>query len=189
MSENNYRRQIRSAARGLWSNVLSMSDFREAMQSTINRGMNQAWMEGANECGIKFDELSENELTALKEITEGQFEYIEGFSDFIDENSKVNKGKLAEGLKRSELWINRYGEARNQAKAMACSDAKLMWKTNVKCKEHCSSCSRLNGKVKRGSYWQKTILPRSRNLACGGFRCCCDLVQTSEPVTKGRLSF
>lgn len=191
MTEANYRTQIRGAVRGLWKGVLSFSDFSEAMQSTITRGMTQAWTEGARECGIAFDELSEGELTALKEITEGQFEYIEGFRDFIDENSKPNAGKLDTAFKRSSLWINRYLEAVNQAKTMACKDQKLKWVINARgkgCREHCSSCMKLNGKVKRASYWDKVgIRPQSSVLECGGWRCCCGFEVTSEPVYRGQI--
>lgn len=189
MSEANYTRQIRSAVRGLYKGVLSLSDFRSAMKSTITRGMTQAWTEGAKVCGIAFDELSEAEVEALNQITLGQFEYIEGFRDFVKDKAEDKEGRLNDAFTRAELWINRYGEARNQAKAMACADQKLIWRINARCKEHCGSCTRLNGKVKRGSYWQKTILPRSRDLECGGWRCCCELQPTSEPLTKGRLSF
>lgn len=189
MSEANYQRQIRAAVRGLYKGVISMGDFRSAMKSTITRGMTQAWTEGAKVCGIKFDELSEEEVKALDQITLDQFEYIEGFRDFVKDKAEDKQGRLNDAFTRAELWINRYGEARNKAKAMACADKKLMWKINVRCSEHCGSCLNLNGKVKRGSYWSKTILPRSRQLKCGGWRCCCELVQTDAAITRGGLSF
>lgn len=189
MSEANYKKQIRAAVRGLWTGAFTFEDFDEIMKGTIRRGMTQAWIEGAKPCGITLEDLSDAESLALAQIISSQFDYIDGFRDFVDANSKVNKGKLGQGLARAELWINRYGEARNQAKAMACSDRKLKWQINAKCREHCKSCTRLNGKVKRGSYWQKTIMPRSKNLECGGWRCCCELIPTDDPISKGKLSF
>ncbi len=137
MSEANYRKQVRAAVRGLWTGAFTFEDFDEIMKGTIRRGMTQAWIEGARTCGITFDDLSDNESLALSKIISEQFDYINGFRDFIDSNSKVNKGKLNQGLKRAELWINRYGEAKNQAMVMACADKKLKWQINAKCKEHC----------------------------------------------------
>lgn len=190
MSEANYQRQIRASVRGLWTGVLSFDDFADAMKSTIVRGMTQAWTQGAKECGISFDELSDGEMKALDSITIDQYQYIEGFRNFIDGNSKANKGKLADALKRAELWINRYREAVNQAKQMACKDQKLKWMINQKknCKEHCSTCLYLNGKVKRASYWEKIgVRPQSSVLECGGWRCCCGFVVTDEPLYKGAI--
>lgn len=191
MSFSNYQRQIRSAVRGLWRGVISFEDFRDALTATINRGMNQAWKEGAGECGISLDELSEPEQEALQAMIDNQLEYIKGFGTFVDDNSKPNKGKFNDLLSRSELWINRYQEASSQAKMMACADQKLKWVINGKgnCKEHCSSCMKLNNKVKRASYWNKLGLhPQSSLLECGGWRCCCIFEVTNEPISPGRLS-
>lgn len=189
MSERDFRQGIRSGVRGLWNGAISASQFEETLQSTIRRNLSKAWLEGAKECGISQDDLTEQEIEARDAFISEQFEYIGGFAEAIEENSKENEGRLGSLYSRAEMWVNRYGEIKNQAKAMACKDAKLEWKTNVRCKEHCYSCTRLNGKVKRASYWNRTILPRSRNLECGGFRCCCDLMPTDKPVSRGRLSF
>lgn len=189
MSEQTFRRSIRAAVRGLWNGSLSIAQFGEAMQSAIKRNLTNAWTEGAAECDIAGDELSDEEIKARDEFIEGQYGYIGGFAGAIREGDKISGEKLQPLFLRAEMWINRYGEVRNQAKAMACADGKLEWRTNVRCREHCSSCSRLSGKVKRGSYWNKTILPRSRDLECGGFRCCCELVPTDKPLSKGRLAW
>lgn len=186
MSEANFRRGLRSAVRGLWSKAISESQFIDAMQSAIQRNLTVAWQEGATECGIGADELSEAEIEARDAFIDNQYSFIGGFGEAIGEDGDNRLGDL---YSRIELWVNRYGEIRDRAKAMACADQKLEWRINVRCKEHCSSCTRLNGKVKRGSYWNKTILPRSRDLECGGWRCCCSLMVTDKPISKGRLSF
>lgn len=189
MTETTFRNGIRSSVRGLWNGSLSRGQFVDALKSTIQRNLTNAWNEGALECGIAADELSDEEVEARDAFIEGQYEYIGGYADAIRENDKISGEKLQPLFDRADLWINRYGEIRDKAKAMACADEKLEWRINARCKEHCSSCVRLNGKVKRGSYWTKTILPRSRDLECGGFRCCCSLVRTDKPLSKGRLSW
>jgi hypothetical protein len=189
MSEITFRKNLRSVVRALWSNLYSISEFEKGMERVIRVELNRAWAEGAADCGIGVDELSEEEIKVRDEFIDNQFSYIRGYAEAIRENDKISKGRLTDLFTRAELWVNRYGEIKNQAKSMACSDKKLEWRINIHCKEHCSSCRRLNGKVKRGSYWTKTIMPRSRDLECGGFRCCCDLVQSDKPLSKGRLSF
>lgn len=189
MTESRYRLQIHNIVLGLWKGVLTPAQFSHTMESAIASGMRQAWEEGATDCGIAMDELSGTEQVALNEMTTGQFEFIEGLSDFIQEASDKPDSRSSEAINRSDLWINRYAEARNQARAMACADGKLKWQNDIHCREHCSSCVKLNGKVKRGSYWASHVMPRSRDLECGGWRCCCELVPTNEPVSRGRLSF
>lgn len=190
MSEAIFRKGLRAAVRGLFEGVLDVGEFDNAMERTISRNIRQAWAEGAAECGINaYDEYSEEEKRAIDAFLVEQYKYIPDFTVAIIDNKKSEEPDLDKLFRRVDLWVNRYGEVVNQAKAMACSDGKLEWRNNVHCKEHCTSCRKLNGKVKRGSYWAKTIMPRSRDLECGGFRCCCDLVQTDKPLSKGRLSF
>lgn len=187
MSEANFRAGLRSAIRALWSSTFSLSQFEDAISSVIRRNLTVAWSEGARECGILEDELSEEELKARDAFIENQLEFVGAFGEAIREGDKISGEKLTPLYVRAELWVNRYGEARNQAKVMACGDQKLVWRINSHCKEHCRSCVSLNGKVKRASYWARTIQPRSIDLDCGGWRCCCELFPTNEPISRGTL--
>jgi len=45
-------------------------------------------------------------------------------------------------------------------------------------KKHCSTCGGFNGQVKTRQEWERIAMdtghfPKSRSLACGGFRCGC----------------
>jgi hypothetical protein len=87
---------------------------------------------------------------------------------------------------RIPMWVNRYTEVVNTAKTMAGADRKLKWVLGPT--EHCSSCLKLAGKVKRGSFWQASgIQPQSSSLACGGFNCKCSLQPTTDRASAGRL--
>jgi hypothetical protein len=87
---------------------------------------------------------------------------------------------------RLPMWINRYTEVVNTAKIMAGADRKLKWVLGPT--EHCSSCLKLAGKVKRGSVWIASgIQPQSRSLECGGFNCQCSLQPTTDRASAGRL--
>jgi hypothetical protein len=84
------------------------------------------------------------------------------------------------------LWQNRYVGIRELGKVYACGDKKLKWVINP-AKEHCADCEMLDGKVYRASTWKSSgWAPRSRVLACGGFKCGCELRQTSDPITSGK---
>jgi len=184
-----YRRAIRAAVRGYWTGEFDYEQFYEAMHTTINFHVPQAWYSGAKECGILPDELSQEERVELKRNINYELRWIEGFANAIEENSKANGGKLGPLFSRAEIWIGRYEGIRSQAKAMACKDKKLRWTLGES--EHCQSCLKLAGKIKRASYWyERGILPRvhgAEYLECGGWRCQCTLEPTSEPASKGPL--
>ena len=95
-------------------------------------------------------------------------------------------GKLQKVFARIELWVNRWEDVYNQALLMGRENPKLKWVVGPT--EHCTTCLKLNGKVKRASTWEASgWRPQSRDLACGGWKCQCRLVPTTEPLTKGRL--
>lgn len=185
-----YRRNLRSSVRGLWQGVLTTRQTRSAFNATLDRGLSRAWLEGAKECGISEDELTQDELIARDEAIENQKEFVSGFLAVIRENSRANKGKLTPLFTRLNLWVTRYEEIKSTAKAMACKDQKLEWVLNPR-KENCLSCRRLDGKVKRGSFWESSgILPRKPDapyLICGGWDCGCSLDPTNKPVSRGPL--
>ena len=56
---------------------------------------------------------------------------------------------------------------------------------------NCSTCLRLDGKVKRASEWEAANLhpqsPPNEKLLCRGWRCACVLEPTTEPLSRGPL--
>ena len=188
-----YRSTIRSATRGLWSGAMDWEQFYELMLDTVRLGFEAAWHEGAAECGILPEDLTAEERQALQSATVQENGYIAGFADTIEEKSKANGGKLGPLLVRAELWVKRYNDLRNRAKEMACGDQKLKWKMHPE-KEHCKSCLKLNGKVKRASVWRNNdVRPQHpTKLECmvgagGPSVCGCEFVVTDEPCSRGPL--
>jgi len=184
-----YRSGFRAAIRGLWSGVMDRGQFWDAMSANIVIGLKAAWTAGAAECGIAFDELTADELNALQKAIDYEHLWIGGLANTIEENSKVKGGKLAPLFARIEIWIGRWEGIVSQARTMACGDKKLKWETGPT--EHCDSCKKLDGKVKRASWWNDNgILPRVHGawyLDCKGFRCECTLEQTDDPLSRGRM--
>lgn len=186
----NYRRGLRAAVRGLWLGALDRDQFWESMSLTINSGITSAWHAGAADCGIAPDELSPEELTALQKAIDYEHLWIGGFANTIMENTKAKGGKLTPLFSRAEIWIGRWEGTRSAARVMACKDKKLKWNQGPT-EQGCPTCSRLNGQVRRASFWQaKGVLPRvhgSPLLDCQGYRCECTLDPTDEPSSRGRL--
>jgi hypothetical protein len=142
------------------------------MITTIENGLTVAWNEGAREVGVQPDEKTPAERVELQRIITNETNQIGGFADAIEAGSKANGGKLGPLMSRAEMWILRYTEVQNRGKMSAQADPKLEWVWDPR-KEHCTSCERLNGKVKRRSFWQRIgVIPQNPPnplLECGGW--------------------
>lgn len=190
----NYRNGIRSAVRGLWLSAFDHYQFYDAMEATIRNGLTIAYYEGAAECGILPAELSPTERAKLAQAIASEMGHIDGFAIEIEQGNKANGGKLGPLHARAETWINRYRDVVNRAKVSACADQKLEWVHQAlgMTADPCSTCKdKLNGKVKRASYWQRVGVrpqnPPNPYLECRGWACLCDLVVTDKPLSRGPL--
>lgn len=184
-----YRMGIRNAVRGLWTGAIDMGQFLDMMGLTIGQGLGAAFAEGASACGIKPDEYSDTEQQALREFISNEEFRVYEFGQIVEEGSKANGGKLSPLFQRAEMWILRYQDVVNQARTLACSDGKFRWELGGS-KVHCSTCARLHGQVRRGSFWRDHVLPQNppnRLLECEGWNCKCQLVPTNAALSRGRL--
>jgi hypothetical protein len=181
-----FRRNIRASVRGLWSGAISKRQALLTFRSAIEKAIDQAWIEGAAECGIQEEDLTVEELTARDEFIFEQNDLAPDFIDAIADNSKINGGQLTSLLQRAEMWINQYSSAKQQSEAMACKDEKREWRVGRT--EHCRTCLALNGQVRRMSFWINNVMPRNapnEKLECRGFRCQCVLRKTDKPISRG----
>jgi len=186
--KDSFQLNVRAAVRALWTGAWDANEFAASMWNAIDRGYTAAWLEGAGDYGIKnYDDLTPPELAALAQAVDDAVSYAPGFAEAIQAGSKANKGKLAPLLKRAEMWVVRYDGIMSLARTMAGADQSMMWVIGPT-EQHCRDCSALNGKVKRGSYWQGAgVLPQIPGLECHGFNCLCQLVPTTAPISKGKL--
>jgi hypothetical protein len=157
----------------------------------VTNGFTRAWWDGADDVGISPSELTPQERQAMQNAILSQRQYIDGFLTAIEEGSKANGGKLGPLFSRAGLWTKRYDDVRNMARAQAGEDQRLMWVWDPS-KEHCTTCGRLNGQVRRASYWHAHVIPNSPKLECvhnaGGVPVCgCELVPTDQRCTPGPL--
>ena len=190
MRAESYRAGIRAATRGLWTGALDWFQCYDALYTTITYGLASAFHQGMKQYGITPDDYTEEEKDTLREFIISQVGYIAGFVDAVERGSKANGGKLGTLMRRAELWANRWHEINQIAIAFAVRNGKLKWVVDFS-KENCASCLKLNGKVKRATYWLTNgILPRVAGapyLDCKGYKCGCELVPTDEPCSKGPL--
>lgn len=182
-----FRSNIRNSVYGLWSGRIGYDQAYEYMLLAIERDYEIAWTEGAKICGIEPDDRTDEESTELNRFVVEHSQYIGRFLDYVDENSKENEGLRSRVYVRAELWVNRYNEVRNRAMTMACGNKKLIWNLGMT-RDHCSSCLKMAGKVKRASQWDAAnIRPQSPNLECKGYGCLCGLSPTDAPMSRGPL--
>lgn len=196
-SQATYRRAIRGAVRGLWNGDIELVTFFEQMHAAITRGISQAFVEGAAKAGIAEDELTKEERNEMQRQINFQLLFLNGFAEFVQNNTKERGGKLETVFNRAELWANRYGEIVDLAATVVGADAKYLWNigpTEVSCR----SCKGFDGRVYRGSVWaSNNALPRRRSLACNrnpldgimrkGYRCLCSLTKTDQRITPGKF--
>lgn len=188
MSLASYKASLRPIVRAYWSGVFDQQTFTEEMTFAIADGLDQAFAEGAKQCGILPEDYTDAENKALTDSIKKEQGHIGNLESFVFEHRK-GEGKLGEAFARLNDWALRYTDVSNQAKALTCKDKKLEWRVGPT--EHCRTCAKLNGKVKRASVWDSSGIrpqnPPNPLLVCKGFRCQCELFVTNKPVSKGPL--
>jgi hypothetical protein len=188
-SLDNFRAGIRACVRGFWTQDLSISEFFEEMRTTIERELWIAYYEGVESCGMEREDVEPAEMQQAKAEIEYQLDFIMPFAMDIQDRNRAAGGELQPLLDRAEMWINRYEGIKSLAQTHVCGDTKLEWIYGDT--DHCDTCERLNGTVKRASIWNASgIMPRNgpnERLACSGFRCQCYLEPTKKPCTPGPI--
>ena len=155
----------------------------------IRQQLTRAWREGMREVGINPDEITEEELARLEGIIKNEEDHVLDFAQGILD-ARNNDSPVSQFISRASTWANRYNEVRNIAKVMAAANKKFEWILGPT-EEHCPSCSKLNGFVKRGSFWDSADIrpqnPPNAKLSCGGWNCQCELVETNKPARRGKF--
>ena len=184
-----FKRGIRGNVKGLWSGKWDADAFIAGMRATIEFGLKAAWLTGMAQWGMGLEDMTPTEIATLNSKIIQNIVYVPNLARDIEAGSKAKGGRLAPLIKRTEVWGNRFDEVVGLASSMAARDNPQRWTLGVA--EHCPSCLKLAGRVKRASYWiSKGILPMvpgADYLMCKGYRCQCRLVTTTEPLSRGPL--
>lgn len=187
MSEASFRLSLRSATRGLWEGAISKAQFSSAMIKALQKELTLAWSEGAKECGVSADELTDEEVESLTDFIQTQLTYIDGFAEAIKDTDNDDSKNIFPLFERAKLWQDRYPEAKANGHAMACKDEKQEFVLG-NTEQHCRTCKGLSGKVYRNSIWVKNnaVPPHNWRFACRG-GCECSLRKTDKRLTRGRF--
>lgn len=157
------------------------------MTTTLTYGLQGAWYAGIKEMGFTPDEMTEEEVNAMWSFINTQKSFIGDLLRYITSHDKSSGTPFSVIRSRIDAWIQRWKDAYNRAALLVKGDPKLKWVFG-KTEKHCVDCLKYAGKVKRQSYWLKIgAQPQSSALACGGWRCDCSLVPTTEKLSRGRI--
>lgn len=148
--------------------------------------LTQAWYAGAKEEGVAPDELNVDERARLRAEIASEASFVSNFINDIQFNNRASGGSLAPFLYRATLWANAYTRVKAIARLMASGDKKKIWTLHPA--EHCQSCRKLDGKVKRATYWlDHGVQPKAWDKLACRMNCRCTLDDTDAPLSKGPL--
>ena len=185
LSLGSYQSQLKGIVRSLWTGNIDRRSFNAQMKNAITFGLLDAWSAGARVCGITPEDRTSKENRLVKTLVDSDLSHVSDFGAWVKANPKGTM-KLQPLLSRTAMWGNRWNEAKNMAQAVACADQKFVWRLGST--DHCSSCLKLNGKVKRASQWaERDVRPQHSSLNCKGIRCQCFFEPTNAPISRGPL--
>ena len=182
---NSYRSGMRAAARAGYYGQWDVATVMNSMDSTIRRGLVQAWAEGAKKGGLSVGDMTPEEISKVQAIIFEQQAFVDGLASWVV-TAKAEGISITDVYARVDLWLAVYKRVVDIAYMLAAKDGKSKWLRTLT-KDSCIDCVTYHGRVYRNSIWEKYgIHPQSRGLACTGLRCGCDKVPTDEPITRGK---
>ena len=192
----------------LWAGVQRLwnggkdANFLATFARSIDRQLTDAWNSGADEMGVAPEDMSEDDMAILTGIIDNENTFIQGLADDIQSD---NAGGMSDAdfqsqySSRVEMWANRWSETYNTAKIRFGGKQRLQFTLGAT-EKHCHTgdvpgkvgCADLDGIVLFADEWSQTgIVPNvadSPVLACGGWRCKCQLQPTDSRRTRGGLT-
>jgi hypothetical protein len=182
-----YRSAIEDVARRFYSGG-SRDSFNMGLRNVIRMGLRDAFLLGAKDIGILEEDLIQADWDDLQAIIEREQGFVASLADFIRQGQAAGTPFPDLGY-RIDMWGNTFDDVRSQAKTILGKNEKLEWVLGDA--EHCDSCARLSGIVKRASFWKDHGVqprnPKNEKLICEGYNCQCTLQPTDKPITRGRL--
>lgn len=194
-TEAMFLRQLRAYCLQLFRGELGEFAWIDDMSGTIAEQLGKAWREGARAVGVEPSEFTDEDIEELNKIIRSEYEYVLALgSDILA--LRLMGGTLEEYrnkfASRIEIWAHRYTDVVNQAKVWfgKRKKVKLKWEFGAT-EEHCATCAALDGLVAYAEDWEQSMVhpqnPPNQALECGGWRCDCSLVPTTDRATNNAL--
>ena len=175
-SYEDYLGAVTQHALDLFYGNIGRDEFVEEMGYDVRDYLFQAYATGIKTCGTS--DLLPSDLEFLDEKISEQVEFVDGFADAVIAANNANSVQS-----RASLWANAYRKFTQFGRMNRCGDTRVIWRVNPS-KEHCDSCLALDGLIfKLSDLKDADVYPQSSKLQCGGWRCGCDLEDTTKPVS------
>ena len=178
-----YRSELESAVEQVYRGRSTAVALVDKMGSLIAEYAERMFREGFEDGGADVEEMTAEERTALDAWRNTQLDHTRGFAEAVEAAQDVPAREAI--ARRVDMWIGSLRGLGELARGYALKNRTGVWKLGPT-KEHCSTCSRLNGGRHRVSWYiQRNYIPRqhgSETLECKGFLCACGVydVKTDE---------
>lgn len=185
--------RIEQLIRDAYNGKLGTIDFTSGMASILSgqvrNAYNTAWydMEFGGETSAALPDYLERSLQNFISIASDMQYSYNLYADII--KARQAKTGLDLLLSRAQMWANRWNDAYNEAIKLINSHLgqKLKW-IEGDTQDKCDVCVSLNGIVAYASVWEdlgvKPQAAPNSNLTCGGWRCGCYFLPTTERQTR-----
>ena len=169
-----YTRVLKKLIRDLYNGKITEDQFVDSHAGYVERQIRRAFNVGMRENGLDPRKDMTPEWEALyQEWVIEEYQYIDRLASEIFIASIDGEPPIDGFLRRADLWANRYTDIVNRAKAYTGLTVLFEWELGET--EHCSDCLVNAGQVRTGEEWLNFIMPQSKELECGGWRCACTL--------------
>ena len=198
-----YRLYIEHGVGRFMAGQIDADYFKKVTRSTIDHGLEGAWVDGMEHNGLVFpDDMTDEWSMTLAEMIQKEMGFLDGFVHAMQQGQeRVKAGgsynkELEQAMHRGELWARRYNDIRQRAIRITAASAKarklasrrkairMAWRMGTT-EKHCVNCKALHGIVAFQYEWEQSgYFPRVPNekLECKGFYCDC----TCEPTDLRR---
>lgn len=192
-SINTYTRALLSLVNQYRKGTLDKLTFKRLMRNEIEKQFERAWRDGA--ARVEANPNEGDSFEELDRLIREELQFVQQFADAVQEAKGAKAITMADIRRRVGMWANRFLEIANRAMIWLGGEKRLKWIHTVplNAHEYCRDCIALDGRVMTASEWKRRgVYPQDSRLECGGWECDCELVVTSEPVTRApfpELSF
>lgn len=158
--------------------------FGNRLRNLVQVAIGKAFIDGLEDGGITEPQLTDEDSDWIGDFFDEQRKYVIELTNAIYKDDRVTEDE-AKG--KPAMWFNKsVVPAYHEGLASASKNGAFEWVLG-KTEEHCRSCLKLDGQVRRISFWQDNIMPQSGALACKGYRCDCRLQPSDRALSRGRL--
>jgi len=148
----------------------SRRQFAGALRSALRRYGLMAFRDGMEDGGYSPESFSPTELQAFKDWLAESSSYVTNVGEEL-----FKQGSTPDAGFRADLWCNKsLDDIYYRGLTIGAPNQEATWKLG-QTEQHCESCLANDGQTLPISAWSARGMPRSHALACGGWKCDCDL--------------